>query len=158
MYGLLSRSALTILAVGLLLTARAGAADRAPNSDLSKGVDTMHHARVSTVESMHVKNIAGENVGSIKDLVVDITSGKIVYVALDYGGFLGVGDKLFAVPWHAFTVKGTDKDQYLVLDVTKDRLKDAPGFDKNHWPDMANPNWAADVDRFYHTERTQTVR
>lgn len=114
----------------------------------------MHHARASTIEDMQVRNAAGEDIGKIKDLVIDVNSGKIVYAALDFGGILGVGNKLFAVPWHALAVKGTEKDQYLVLNVTKERLKEAPGFDKSHWPDMANPHWATDVDRFYNTERT----
>ncbi len=159
MYGLLARSALTIAAVGLFMTAQAGAAEKTPNNDNSptKNVDVMHHSRVSTIEDMHVRNTAGEDIGKIKDLVVDVNSGKIVYAALDFGGFLGVGDKLFAVPWHALTIKGTDKEQYLVINATKDRLKEAPGFDKNHWPDMANPNWAHDVDTFYHTQRTTTT-
>jgi sporulation protein YlmC with PRC-barrel domain len=106
---------------------------------------------------MHVRNTAGEDLGKIKDLVIDVNSGKVIYAALDFGGFLGVGDKLFAVPWHSLQVKGTDKDQYLVLDATKERLKQAPGFDKNHWPDMANGNWAVDVDRFYGPARTTTT-
>ena len=154
MYGLLARSALTIIAVGLLVTARAGAAEKAPTNDNpTKVVDVMHHSRLSTIEDMHVRNTAGEDLGKIKDLVIDVNSGKIVYAALDFGGVLGIGDKLLAVPWHALAVKGTEKDQYLVLNATKERLKEAPGFDKNHWPDMANPNWATEVDRFYGSAR-----
>ncbi|HTU25082.1 MAG TPA: PRC-barrel domain-containing protein [Pirellulales bacterium] len=150
MYGLLARCGLTIAAVGLFLSARAGAADNAPKNDnLAKVVDTMHHSRVSTVEDMHVRNAAGEDIGKIKDLVIDVNTGKVLYAALDFGGFLGVGDKLFAVPWHSLAVRGHDKDQYLMLNVTKERLKEAPGFDKNHWPDMANANWAGEVDHFY---------
>ncbi|HEX4142294.1 MAG TPA: PRC-barrel domain-containing protein [Pirellulales bacterium] len=157
-----ARWALAIAAVGLWMTAPACAADNKAPADEgpTKIVDTMHHARVSTVEDMHVRNAAGEDIGKIKDLVVDVNSGKVLYAALDFGGFLGVGDKYFAVPWHALQVKGTDKDQYVVLNVTKERLKEAPGFDKNHWPDMANPNWAGEADRFYGPARTttQTVR
>ena len=163
---LVTRWALAMTAVGLLMVAPVRAADKAPNNNnngnnLTKTVDVMHHARVSTVEDMHVRNAAGEDIGKIKDLVIDVNSGKVIYAALDFGGFLGIGDKLFAVPWHSLQVKGTDKDQYLVLNVTKDRLKDAPGFDKNHWPDMANPNWAGTVDQFYgpaQTTTTTTVR
>jgi sporulation protein YlmC with PRC-barrel domain len=153
-----ARWALAIAAVGLLMTAPVRAADKRPeNEGPAKIMDAMHHARVSTVEDMHVRNTAGEDIGKIKDLVVDINSGKVLYAALDFGGFLGVGDKYFAVPWHSLQVKGTDKDQYLLLNVTKERLKEAPGFDKNHWPDMANTNWTADVDRFYGPARTTTT-
>ena len=162
---LVARCALAIAAVGLLMTAPVRAADKAPKTrkgnGLTKIMDAMHHARVSTIEDMHVRNTAGEDIGKIKDLVVDVNSGKVLYAALDFGGFLGVGDKLFAVPFHSFQVKGTDKDQYLVLDVTKERLKEAPGFDKNHWPDMANATWAHEIDHFYgpaQTTTTKTVR
>jgi sporulation protein YlmC with PRC-barrel domain len=152
------RSALAIAALGIWMTAPARAADKVPtNATPTKVVDAMQHSRVSTVEDMHVRNTAGEDIGKIKDLVIDVNSGKVLYAALDFGGFLGIGDKLFAVPWHSFQVKGTDKDQYLVLNVTKERLKDAPGFDKNHWPDMASANWAADVDRFYGPARSTTT-
>jgi sporulation protein YlmC with PRC-barrel domain len=152
-----ARFALAIAAIGLLMTAPVRAADKSPaNEGPAKIMDAMHHARVSTVEDMHVRNAAGEDIGKIKDLVIDVNSGKVLYAALDFGGFLGVGDKLFAVPWHSFQVKGTDKDQYLMLGVTKERLKEAPGFDKNHWPDMASANWTADVDRFYGPARTTT--
>jgi sporulation protein YlmC with PRC-barrel domain len=113
-----------------------------------------HHCRVSKIEDMKVQNSAGEDIGKIKDLVVDINSGKIVYAALDFGGFLGIGDKYFAVPWNAMAVHDTQKpnEHVLVLNVSKDRLKNAPGFDKNHWPDMANPDWSRDVDRYYTPE------
>jgi sporulation protein YlmC with PRC-barrel domain len=109
----------------------------------------MHHFRVSTLESLPIRNAAGENVGKVKDIVVDLKTGSIRYVALDFGGFLGVGDKLFAVPWNAFQYQDKPKDEHLVLNVSKERLKSAPGFDKNHWPDMADPHWNSDVDRYY---------
>jgi len=144
--------------MGLLLIAPLRAAEKTPadNNHLSKTVDAMNHARISTLEDMHVRNAAGEDIGKIRDLVIDVNSGKVVYAALDFGGFLGIGDKLFAVPWHSLQVKGTDKDQYLMLNITKERLKEAPGFDKNHWPDTANATWASDVDQFYGPARTTT--
>ncbi|MBP6490514.1 MAG: PRC-barrel domain containing protein, partial [Thauera sp.] len=69
---------------------------------------------------------------------------------LSFGGFLGLGEKLFAVPWSAMTL---DRNQRcFVLDVSKDRLKDAPGFDKDVWPDMADPEWTAKVHTYYGTK------
>ncbi len=95
-------------------------------------------------------------------LVVDFNSGKIAYAALDFGGFLGIGDKYFAVPWNAFSERDRSpqnaNEHVLVLNVSKERLKNAPGFDKDHWPDMANPNWSQDVDRYYTTEKHAAIR
>lgn len=122
--------------------------------DLSK--PTGGHCRLSAIEDMKVRNNSGDDLGKIKDAVVDMKTGSISYVALDFGGFLGIGDKLFAVPWNALTVHQNGNDRYLVLNVSKERLKDAPGFDKNHWPNMANANWTIDVDKFYGESRTST--
>lgn len=66
-----------------------------------------------------------------------------------FGGFLGMGDRLFAVPWRALTLD-TEKHRF-TLNVNKDDLKNAPGFDKDHWPSMADPSWASGVNRFYGT-------
>lgn len=104
--------------------------------------------RASTIESLKVRNSAGDNIGKIKDLVIDARTGKVSYAVLDFGGFLGVGDKMFAVPWHALKYQTTGNDEHLLLDVSKERLKEAPGFDKNHWPDMADPQWK-DLDKYY---------
>ena len=114
------------------------------------------HMRASKIEGLKVVNPAGDELGKINDFVIDIHSGKITYAALDFGGFLGIGDKLFAVPWSAFTVSsgGKDHEHQLTLDVSKDKLKNAPGFDKNHWPDMANPDWSKPVDEFYEGHKT----
>jgi len=110
--------------------------------------------RASTLEKLKVRNLAGDDLGKISDLVIDANSGKITYVALDFGGFLGVGDKLFAVPWHSFRYEMTNNEEHLVLDVPKEQLKQAPGFDKNRWPNMADPQWSRDVDKFYGPART----
>ena len=149
MYRSLAGFALTFAVVGLI-AAGSGAADKVTTSNTATGE---HHCRVSKIEDMKVQNRQGEDIGKIKDLVVDIKSGKIVYAALDFGGFLGVGDKLFAVPWNAMQVEQNTKDNkhehILVLNVSKERLKQAPGFNKDHWPDVAQPGWSNDVDRFY---------
>jgi sporulation protein YlmC with PRC-barrel domain len=110
--------------------------------------------RASTIEHLTVRNAAGDDLGKVKDLVIDAATGKVSYAALDFGGFLGVGDKLFAVPWHAFQYVGTSNDEHLVLDVAKEKLKNAPGFDKGHWPNMADPQWSREVDKFYGPPRT----
>ena len=83
-----------------------------------------------------VENTEGEKVGKIKDLMIDLSSGKIDYVVLEVGGFLGINDKLFAIPFSAF--KPNPHNQDFKLDVKKDFLEKAPGFDPNHWPETNN--------------------
>jgi hypothetical protein len=80
-------------------------------------------------------------------LVIDTRSGRIAYAVLSYGGVLGVGEKLFAVPWPALTLN-VDKKMF-VLSVDKDKLKNAPGFDSDKWPDMNDLRWSKDVHAFY---------
>lgn len=116
--------------------------------------------KVRDMLGVAVYNSSDENLGKIEDLVMDPSSGRIRYAVLSFGGFLGVGDKLFAVPWgdlklvtKGTTSAGTAKEDHYVLDVTKEALKNAPGFDKNSWPDFAHRNWSADVDEFYNSRR-----
>jgi len=94
-----------------------------------------------------VVNEAGDALGEIKHIMLDITNGTIAYAVLSFGGFLGLGDKLFAVPWHALALDVEDK--WFVLNVDKERLRNAPGFDKAHWPSMADPKWAQEVHAYY---------
>jgi len=112
--------------------------------------------RSSAVVGMTVKNMAGETVGSIDDLVLDAKTGKIRYVALSVGGFLGIGNRLFAIPWSSLDLKQEGHSSHFVLDVDKEKLKNAPGFDKNNWPDLADPRFGADVDRYFGVEPSKT--
>ncbi len=77
-----------------------------------------------------VMNASGEQLGNIKELMIDLEDGQIAYAVLSFGGFLGLGDKLFAIPWEALTIN--PEDHTITLDVDKEVLKDAPGFDKDH--------------------------
>jgi len=105
----------------------------------------------SNVVGMRVDNPQGEHIGRIESLVMDLKSGKIRYAAVSFGGFLGMGEKLFAVPWGALKIQyNTERSQnHVVLDVSKSRLEKAPGFDKNHWPNFADHQWANEVNAFY---------
>jgi PRC-barrel domain len=78
-----------------------------------------------------------------------IRSGRVAYAVLSFGGFLGMGDKLFAIPWNALTLDA-DNERF-ILDVPQERLQNAPGFDKNHWPSMADQRWATEVHSYYGT-------
>lgn len=82
--------------------------------------------KASNLIGAKVQDIEGKKLGTIKDLVIDPLEGDIGYAVLDFGGFLGLGDKYFAVPWDAF--KLGENQKYLILDVSKKVLKNAPDF------------------------------
>lgn len=84
----------------------------------------------SSLASDDVYNPKGEKLGSIKELMLDIDNGKICYAVLSFGGFLSLGEKLFAVPWSALTVDTENKR--LVMDTSEERLQNAPGFDTDN--------------------------
>jgi sporulation protein YlmC with PRC-barrel domain len=86
-----------------------------------------------------VRNAQNEKLGSIQDVVLELKSGRVLYAVLDAGGFLGIGDKLFAVPVAAFTASPDGKDY--VVQADKDQIKSAKGFDKNSWPTTASRDW-----------------
>ena len=94
-----------------------------------------------------VVNSAGEDLGDIKAIMLDVTTGRIAYAVLSFGGFLGVGNKLFAIPWSALTLDAAEKR--FILNIAKDRLENAPGFDKDHWPSMAESSWAKEIHAYY---------
>jgi sporulation protein YlmC with PRC-barrel domain len=97
-----------------------------------------------------VVNGNDEDLGDIKEIMLDMQSGQVAYAVLAFGGFLGMGEKLFAVPWQALHLDTANKR--FVLDVEKERLKSAPGFDKDDWPDMSDPQWAGQLHTFYGTD------
>jgi len=103
--------------------------------------------KASNLMGAKVQDTGGQNLGSIKDLVIDPIEGDIEYAVLDFGGFLGVGDKYFAVPWEA--MKLSENQEYLILDLSKKVLKDAPGFSKDHWPDMSDREWLITMHEYY---------
>ena len=95
-----------------------------------------------------VENPQGQDLGDIKDVVIDRASGRIAYAVVSFGGFLGMGEKLFAVPWGAFSQPSDNKDKF-VLAVDKERLTNAPGFDANNWPQMASQEWVTSLYSYY---------
>ena len=102
-----------------------------------------------------VYNAQDESLGDIKEIMLDMRSGKVCYAVLSFGGFLGMGEKLFAVPWGALTLDTANKR--FVLNISKDRLEHAPGFDANRWPDMADQTWANQIHDYYDTVPHKTV-
>ncbi|WED43079.1 PRC-barrel domain-containing protein [Legionella cardiaca] len=99
------------------------------------------------VIGVEVRNRQGDNLGTIEALMLDKYEGFVSYVVLSFGGFLGMGDKLFAMPWSIFNYD--DKAECFVIGVDKETLKNSPGFDKDHWPDMSNPTWGAAIHKYY---------
>ena len=103
-----------------------------------------------TLVGNDVYNQKGEKLGDIKEVMLDVRNGRVAYAVLSFGGFLGMGEKLFAVPWNALTLDTATKS--FKLNVDKDRLKTAPGFDQDHWPNMADPTWVQSIHAYYGTK------
>ena len=97
-----------------------------------------------------VVNGQEDDLGDIKEIMLDMRTGQVAYAVLSFGGFLGMGEKLFAVPWQALQLDTVNKR--FVLNVDKDRLRNAPGFDPDAWPDMSDVGWSNQVHSFYGTD------
>jgi sporulation protein YlmC with PRC-barrel domain len=96
--------------------------------------------RAHSLIGMEVRNRNDEKVGDIKDLVVDLQSGKVAYATIAVGGFVGIGEKLIAVPPSALT-PSERSDKYVIIDATRGEIADAPGIAQTNWPDYRNPNY-----------------
>lgn len=103
--------------------------------------------KASSIIGTNLFSHKGESVGGIKEIVIDPDSGRAAYVVVSFGGFLSLGEKLFAVPFSAIEFNA-DKGEY-VLDVSPDRLKEAPGFDPEQWPQLADEKWNRNIYEFY---------
>lgn len=94
-----------------------------------------------------VVNPAGEDLGEVEEIMFDVNTGRITYAVLSFGGILGLGEKYFAIPWEALTLH--EEHKHFVLNVPKEVLKNAEGFDKDNWPDFANPDWNIRTYEYY---------
>lgn len=104
-----------------------------------------------TIIGEAVVNRQNESLGKIHGLMIDAKEGRIAYAVLSSGGFLGVGNKLFAMPWDALEFSNTEHK--LILDVDKEKLEAAPGFDQDEeWPDFADRSWGRKVYDYYGSE------
>lgn len=98
--------------------------------------------RVLTATSIigdKVENTQGEKLGKINNIMLDLQNGCIEYVVLEFGGFLGVGEKLFALPFKSLHLNAERKT--FILNLDKEFLEKAPGFDKDHWPETNSRHW-----------------
>ena len=103
--------------------------------------------RTKDINGDSVKNTAGENLGKIEELVIDVNSGRVAYAVLSFGGILKMGNKLFAIPWEALQMDAQNKQ--FILNVDKGRLENATGFDKDKWPDMADTRFGQTIYQHY---------
>lgn len=101
----------------------------------------------NTLTGDSVVNQADESLGDIKEIMLDMRTGRVAYAVVAFGGILTIGEKLFAVPWSALTLDTTNKR--FVLNIEKSRFENAPGFDSDQWPDMANQTWADSIHSYY---------
>ena len=99
----------------------------------------------STLRGDKVVNLAGQDIGRIEELMIDVTTGRVAYAVLSFGGFMGIGTKLFALPWSSLTVDEAKKR--FVVNVTRETLEKMPGFDKQRWPDLNDLEYATGVYR-----------
>lgn len=100
-----------------------------------------------TMKGDEVINAAGEDLGEIEEVMIDVDSGRVAYAVLSFGGFLGMGEKLFAIPWAALHLD--QERESFQLNVDAETLEDAPGFDEDDWPEFADETWAKDIHDYY---------
>jgi sporulation protein YlmC with PRC-barrel domain len=94
-----------------------------------------------------VINRQDEPLGEVEDVVIDVPRGCIAYAAMASGGFLGLGERLFAVPWTALRYDAGR--QCFVMDARKEIFENAPGFDRHRWPTQPQRDWDVDVHHYY---------
>src|SRR4030042_5804405 len=112
-----------------------------------KSADMYGVVLASKIIGEAVVNRQNENLGKIHELVIDAKEGRLAYAVLSFGGFMGMGNKLFAMPWKAFEFSNTENK--LILNVDKKMLKTAPGFDKDaKWPNFADRTWGDGVYKY----------
>jgi sporulation protein YlmC with PRC-barrel domain len=133
------------LGAALLAASTAGAQPALPGMTPGERHDWERTHRVSRIIGTDVRNKAGDKIGEIKDVVVD-DKGVIRLAIVSTGGYLGVGERLHAVPWDAMAL-GPKDDR--VVDIDKARLREAPGFTSRSWPNLGDERWMADNRRYY---------
>jgi uncharacterized protein YrrD len=114
-------------------------------------MSALHTISADKIEHTRVLNAQHESLGHIEDVMVNLENGQVAYFVLSFGGLFGtsVGDKRFAIPFQAFTVSNDNDEVVFTLNVDKDYLKNAPGFDKGSYPDFADPAFESQHQQYY---------
>jgi uncharacterized protein YrrD len=94
-----------------------------------------------------VSGLMGEDLGKVEEIMLDGDSGRVVCAVLSFGGFLGLGDRLFAVPWAALRMNRS-RDGF-ILNADRSVLEGAPGFDRANWPDFSDASWSRGIHAHY---------
>jgi hypothetical protein len=137
--------AVTALPAAQSLTPAAGGTTAAAAS--GEALRHQQSYRASKIIGSFVRAAHARKIGEIKDLVLDSRRGEIAYVIVSFGGVMGVGKKLHAIPWMA--LQRSDDNKYYVLHADRETINLAPAFDKAKWPDMTDPKWTAEIDRYW---------
>jgi sporulation protein YlmC with PRC-barrel domain len=103
----------------------------------------------STLTGNRVLTAAGEELGNIEEIMLDVKSGQIAYAVLSFSGFPGIANKRFPVPWNALQIDPGEQD--FVLEIDRKTLEGVPDFDKDNWPDMADLAFGRVVHKHYGT-------
>lgn len=131
---------------------RAGLIDIRVNSDDRKARRSGQPVwlfRGENLISTPVMDSRHREIGVVDDVVIDLRSGKVRYVAVEYPTLVG-RDKLFAVPWDRFQLaRRSSGGYYLVMNIDGKRFDQAPGFERTAWPNFADRRWAESVDVYY---------
>lgn len=120
-----------------------------PQHQGAEAYDSPRVLSATTVIGDDVRNQAGDDLGQVKEIMLDINAGRVAYAVLSFGGFMGMGDKLFAVPWEAMTLD--TEQRAFILNVDRQTLENAPGFDKDNWPKTTagDDTWLREVYDYY---------
>jgi sporulation protein YlmC with PRC-barrel domain len=111
------------------------------------GTETPRTLSATTMIGDKVVNGYGEDLGKIEELMIDLENARVGYAVLSFGGLLGIGDKLFAIPLEALRLDA--ENHCFVLDIDRERLEQAPGFDKDEWPEADDLGYRREVFAFY---------
>ncbi len=115
--------------------------------ETEQGFKNLISASCTDLKAYDIYNSQGEKLGNFEDVLLDIQSGRIAYAVMSYGGFAGMGKKLLAIPWEALSILGpetyADKNasKRMILNIPKDKLDNAPTFDKDNWPVQPDRAW-----------------
>jgi sporulation protein YlmC with PRC-barrel domain len=125
--------------------------ENATSAEASTQVRPATRCKASELIGCAITNSKNESLGAIHDIVLDGRNAKISYAVVTFGGFLGMGEKYFAIPWRLLEIeqRSAEDPPRATLGLDRETLKSAPGFDYGQWPDMGNPAWAAQVDEYY---------